>query len=131
MITIEHLTKSFGRFKALDDINLEFDPGNTISLVGPNGAGKTTLIKSILGLVIPEKGIIKINKEEIKTNCAYRSHIGYMPQIGRYPENMTIRQVINMLKEIRTDHSRYDDELIESFGLPAIQNKTMRNLSGG
>ena len=131
MITIEHLTKSFGRFKALDDVNLEFESGNTISLVGPNGSGKTTLIKSILGLVIPEKGTIKINGEEIKTNWAYRSYIGYMPQIGRYPENMTIRQVINMLKEIRTDHSRYDDELIESFGLPAIQNKTMRNLSGG
>jgi len=131
MISVENLTKSFGKFKALDNVSLDFERGNTISLVGPNGSGKTTLIKSILGLVIPEKGAIKINNNEIKTHYAYRSQIGYMPQIGRYPENMTIRQVINMLKEIRTDRNSYDEELIESFGLPAIQNKTMRSLSGG
>lgn len=131
MISVENLSKSFGKFKALDNINLDFERGNTISLVGPNGSGKTTLIKSILGLVIPEKGTIKINNDEIKSHCAYRSQIGYMPQIGRYPENMTIRQVINMLKEIRTDRHSYDEELIESFGIPAIQNKTMRSLSGG
>jgi Cu-processing system ATP-binding protein len=54
-----------------------------------------------------------------------------MPQIGRYPENMTIRQVINMLKEIRKDCNSYDEELIEGFGIPALQHKTMRSLSGG
>jgi len=131
MISVENLTKSFGKFKALDNISLDFERGNTISLIGPNGSGKTTLIKSILGLVIPEKGVIRINNNEVKTNCAYRSQIGYMPQIGRYPENMTIGQVINMLKEIRKDCKNYDEELINGFGIPGIQNKTMRNLSGG
>jgi len=131
MISIENLTKSFGKFKALDNVSLDFQRGNTISLIGPNGSGKTTLIKSILGLVIPEKGTIRINKAEIKANPAYRSQIGYMPQIGRYPENMTIRQVISMVKEIRKDCSIYDEELIEGFGIPAIQHKTMRSLSGG
>jgi Cu-processing system ATP-binding protein len=131
MISIENLTKSFGKFKALDNVSLDFERGNTISLIGPNGSGKTTLIKSILGLVIPEKGVIKINDNEVKTNCAYRSQIGYMPQIGRYPENMTIGQVISMLKEIRKDCKSYDEELITGFGIPAIQNKTMRSLSGG
>ncbi|HTI58641.1 ABC transporter ATP-binding protein [Mucilaginibacter sp.] len=131
MISVENLTKSFGKFKALDNVSLSFNRGNTISLIGPNGSGKTTLIKSILGLVIPEKGIIRINGTEIKSNPIYRSQIGYMPQIGRYPENMTIRQVINMLKEIRKDCNSYDEELIEGFGIPALQHKTMRSLSGG
>ena len=131
MITIEHLTKSYGKFKALDDISLHFDRGQTLSLLGPNGSGKTTLIKSILGLVIPEKGSIKINGSEIKTHWEYRSQIGYMPQIGRYPDNMTIGQVINMLKEIRKDCRKYDEELIESLGISNYLNKTMRNLSGG
>lgn len=131
MISVENLTKSFGKFKALDNISLDFERGNTISLIGPNGSGKTTLIKSVLGLVIPEKGVIRINNNEVKTNCAYRSQIGYMPQIGRYPENMTIGQVINMLKEIRKDRTSYDEELINGFGIPGIQNKTMRSLSGG
>jgi Cu-processing system ATP-binding protein len=131
MISITNLTKSFGKFKALDNLNLDFHRGHTISLLGPNGSGKTTLIKSILGLVIPESGTIKINSEEVKTHYAYRSGIGYMPQIGRYPENMSIKLVINMLKEIRTDRKVYDEELVESFGIASIQDKTMRNLSGG
>lgn len=131
MIAVENLTKSFGKFKALDNISLYFERGNTISLIGPNGSGKTTLIKSILGLVIPEKGTIKINDIETSSNPAYRSQIGYMPQIGRYPENMTIKQVINMVKEIRKDCHTFDEELIEGFGIPAIQHKTMRSLSGG
>jgi len=131
MITIEHLTKSYRKFKALDDISLSFERGQAISLLGPNGSGKTTLIKSILGLVIPDSGTIKIAGREIKKDWEYRSQIGYMPQIGRYPENMTIGQVIKMLKEIRKDCTRYDEELIELFNLPAYQNKTMRSLSGG
>jgi Cu-processing system ATP-binding protein len=131
MITIEQLTKSYKKFKALDNINLKFDRGQAISLLGPNGSGKTTLIKSILGLVIPERGTIKINDVNINKNWEYRSHIGYMPQIGRYPENMTIAQVIKMLKEIRKDCHRYDEELIERFKLPEYQDKTMSSLSGG
>lgn len=131
MISIAHLTKSFGKFKALDDITLTFEKGTTISLLGPNGSGKTTLIKSILGLVIPERGSIIIDNDEIKSHWAYRSRIGYMPQIGRYPENMTIRQVLNMVKEIRKDCTQYDTELLEGFGIPTIENKTMRSLSGG
>ncbi len=131
MITIEHLTKSYGKFKALDDVSLKFEAGQTISLLGPNGSGKTTLIKSILGLVIAERGAISINDKLISSGWEYRSQIGYMPQIGRYPENMTIGQVINMLKEIRKDCARYDEELVEGLGIPKLLNKTMRSLSGG
>jgi Cu-processing system ATP-binding protein len=131
MIKITELTKSFGKFKALDEISLSLEKGEAISLLGPNGSGKTTLIKSILGLVIPEKGIITINGKEVSNNWGYRSQIGYMPQIGRYPDNMTIEQVINMIKEIRKEETVYDEDLIEGLGIKKIQNKTMRSLSGG
>lgn len=131
MIEIAQLTKSFGKFKALDNINLHFREGQAISLLGPNGSGKTTLIKSILGLVIPEKGTITINGHIIKKDWTYRSQIGYMPQIGRYPENMSIGQVIDMIKELRKDKTVYDEELITGFGLDKIKDKRMRNLSGG
>ncbi|PUZ23406.1 copper ABC transporter ATP-binding protein [Chitinophaga parva] len=131
MIEIAHLTKSFRKFKALDDISLEFREGQTISLLGPNGSGKTTLIKSILGLVTPDTGVIRINGEETKTRWEYRSRIGYMPQIGRYPENMTIGQVLQMLKDIRKDCKVYDEELVRDFDLQAVKNKMMRSLSGG
>jgi Cu-processing system ATP-binding protein len=131
LISIEHLQKSFGKFKALEDINLQFNKGQAISLLGPNGSGKTTIIKSILGLVIPEKGIITINGEIVTRHHGYRSQIGYMPQIGRYPENMTIEQVINMLKEIRSDCKTYDEELLNELEIGKVKKKTMRSLSGG
>lgn len=131
MIRIEKLTKSFGKFKALDGIDLSLEKGQAVSLLGPNGSGKTTLIKSILGLVIPEKGDIIINGQPIRNNPAYRAHIGYMPQIGRYPDNMTIEQVLHMIKDIRKEQSALDEELYESFGLDKIKHKKMRTLSGG
>jgi Cu-processing system ATP-binding protein len=131
MITVENLTKYFGKFKAIDNINITLDKGQAISLLGPNGSGKTTLIKSILGLVIPEKGTITINGHQVKLDWSYRSQIGYMPQIGRYPDNMTIGQVIRMIKELRSDEHSYDEELFYGFGLDKIRNKSMRNLSGG
>lgn len=131
MIEISQLSKTFGRFKALDQISLSLYQGQAISLLGPNGSGKTTLIKSILGLVIPESGTISINGQVIKQDKDYRAQIGYMPQIGRYPDNMTIEQVINMLKEIRQDQPIYDEDLYFGFELNKILNKKMRTLSGG
>jgi Cu-processing system ATP-binding protein len=131
MIKITDLTKSYGRLKALDNINLDMGRGQAISLLGPNGSGKTTLIKSILGLVIPDKGTISINGLRTNNDWTYRSLIGYMPQIGRYPENMTIEQVIRMMKEIRPDCTRYDDDLIKGLKLDEVKGKTMRSLSGG
>lgn len=131
MIQIEKLTKFFGRFKALDQIELKFESGQAVSLLGPNGSGKTTLIKSILGLVIPDSGTIKINGSLVNKDWSYRSQIGYMPQIGRYPDNMTIEQVFRMIKEIRKEDRKYDEELFYGFGLDKISHKTMRSLSGG
>lgn len=131
MIKISQLCKSFGKFRALDNINLELMDGQAISLLGPNGSGKTTLIKSILGLVIPENGDILIDGHTISKDWAYRSKIGYMPQIGRFPENMTIAQVIKMIKELRPDCRTYDEELIFELGLDKLMHKTMRTLSGG
>ena len=132
MIEINNISKHFGKLKALDQLNLKFVKGECIALIGPNGSGKTTLIKSILGMVVPDQGEILFNKKNIFNDWKYRSHIGYMPQIGRYPENMSIGQVINMMKDIRkAENNVLDEELIENFGLFPLLNKRMRTLSGG
>jgi len=132
MITINNISKHFGKLKALDQLNLQFNSGECIALIGPNGSGKTTLIKSILGMVVPDEGSILFNIISISKNWKYRSQIGYMPQIGRYPDNMTIGQVINMMKDIRkSEKNLLDEELIEKFALQDIMNKRMRTLSGG
>ncbi len=132
MITTKNITKKFGKLKALDNISVTFSKGECIALLGPNGCGKTTLIKSILGMVVPESGEIYFNEKSIGHSWQYRRDIGYMPQIGRYPENMTIAHVIEMMKDIRKEKDRkVDEELVESFGLRNLMQKKMSTLSGG
>ncbi|MBX0332305.1 ABC transporter ATP-binding protein [Pontibacter sp. HSC-14F20] len=130
MITIENLNKTYGKLQVLRGVSVELDKGKVISIIGPNGAGKTTMSKCILGMVLPDSGDIKFNGESVLRKHAYRSQIGYMPQIGRYPENMKIRQVIEMVRDIRKK-SAVDDELIGLYRLEEMYDKRMGALSGG
>lgn len=132
MITAKNITKKFGKLTALDNVSVSFSKGECIALLGPNGSGKTTLIKSLLGMVVPDRGTILFNNEPITDRWMYRNQIGYMPQIGRYPENMTIAHVIDMMKDIRKESINiHDEDLIKSFGLKNMMHKRMRTLSGG
>lgn len=131
MIEIQNLSKKFGRLQALKSINLFCNRGQSIALIGPNGCGKTTLIKAILGMVVPNKGNITFDGENILGKVNYRKQIGYMPQIGRYPDNMTVGQIISMMKEIRRSDSLPDEDLLNAFNLKTLFNKRMRTLSGG
>ena len=132
MIIASNVNKKFGKLSVLKDVSLTFNKGQAIALIGPNGSGKTTFIKSILGLVVPDSGFLTFNGKNIAHDWRYRAHIGYMPQIGRYPENMTIAQLIAMMKDIRRgEEDSLDEELIETFCLNEISSKRMRTLSGG
>ncbi|RTL51571.1 MAG: ABC transporter ATP-binding protein [Sphingobacteriales bacterium] len=133
MIIATNVTKKFGRLTVLNNVSVNCNKGECIALIGPNGSGKTTLVKSILGMVVPDSGFITFNGLNILHNWEYRRHIGYMPQIGRYPENMTIGHAFAMMKDIRKaeHHGPLDEELLHSFGLPTIMEKRMRTLSGG
>ena len=131
MIEIQHVFKKFGKLQVLRDVSLSCSSGECIALIGPNGCGKTTLIKCILGMVIPTSGTISFNQKNIARDYQYRHEIGYMPQKGRYPDNMTIGQVIDMIKDIRSTENPLDEQLIEAFGLNDILDKKMSTLSGG
>lgn len=131
MITIQNISKKFGKLEVLNDINLAFKKGECIALIGPNGCGKTTLIKSILGMVIPTKGNILFDQKSILNQYKYREQIGYMPQIGRYPDYMKVGQIIEMIKKIRNSNEDLDEDLIKAFELEKIFDKQMRTLSGG
>lgn len=132
LIRIQNLNKSFRKLEVLKDVTVSFDVNQSVAIVGPNGSGKTTLIKTILGMVIPDSGNIEVNDRNIHRNFHYRQSIGYMPQIGRYPENTTIGQIFGMIKDIRKHNGTpLDEELIEAYQLPSLYNKRMRTLSGG
>ncbi len=131
MIEIQNTYKKFGKLEVLNDVNLTFNKGECIALIGPNGCGKTTLIKSILGMVIPTKGNILFDGKSILKKYKYREQIGYMPQIGRYPDYMKVGQIIEMMKKIRNSDDVLDEDLIKAFELEKIFDKQMRTLSGG
>lgn len=132
MIKTNNITKTFGKQKALNNVSLSFSKGECIALLGPNGCGKTTLIKTILGMVVPNSGNVSFNDKSIAKEWHYRNEIGYMPQIGRYPENMTIANIFEMMKDIRKDSNKQlDEDLMESFKLNTLMNKKMHTLSGG
>jgi Cu-processing system ATP-binding protein len=131
MIIANNVSKKFGKLQALQNVSVTCNKGECIALIGPNGSGKTTLIKSILGMVVPDSGFITFNGKNILHHWQYRSEIGYMPQIGRYPDNMRIVDVLNMMKDIRGHKGAIDEELIVSFELDALKQKRMRTLSGG
>jgi Cu-processing system ATP-binding protein len=131
MIEIKNIYKKFGKLEVLNDINLSFQKGECIALIGPNGCGKTTLIKSVLGMVIPTKGDILFDQKSILKEFQYREQIGYMPQIGRYPDYMTVGQIIEMIKKIRNSDQVLDEDLLKAFELEKIFDKQMRTLSGG
>ena len=131
MIEIKELQKKFGKFEVLKNINLSCKKGECIALIGPNGCGKTTLIKSVLGMILPDSGTIHFNGNSVLGEYLYREKIGYMPQIGRYPDNMTIGQIIEMIKKIRNSSDDLDEDLLHAFELEKMFDKQMRTLSGG
>ncbi len=130
MIEITGLHKKFGKVEVLDSVSLTIADKGIFAILGPNGSGKTTLIKSILGMVIPQQGEIKIDGEVIKGKYDYRKNIDYLPQIARFPDNITVTELINMIKNLRNREAN-DRELIGMFGLEPFLDKKLGNLSGG
>lgn len=131
MIKFSNVYKKFDKYEVLKGINLEFKEGNIIGLLGPNASGKTTLIKTLLGMVVPTSGDILFMGKSIKKDWEYRNNIGYMPQIGRYPENMTIGQVFEMIEDLRDKTTEPDKDLYKSYNLGTLLQKRMGTLSGG
>lgn len=133
MIRAENIHKSFGKLHVLRDVNVALPGGRVVAVIGPNGSGKTTFIKTLLGMVVPDKGVIYVDGRSIAQQHSYRSHIGYMPQIGRYPVNLKIRQLFDMMTDLRKENAQtmLDEDLIVAFGLRAMFEKPLGTLSGG
>lgn len=130
MVIIENLHKKFNKNIVLSGIDLNINEGGIFAILGPNGSGKTTLIKSILGMVIPNKGTLTVLGKNIKHNSTYRNKIDYLPQIANFPSNLKVKELIKMIKDLR-GNTLEDEHLINLFKLEPFLNKKLGTLSGG
>lgn len=133
MIRIENLSKNYGEQSVLRSVSLELHPGQSVAMIGPNGSGKSTLIKAMLGLVLPDSGTITVNGRDTRHGHAYRSTIGYMPQISRFPEHLRVAELFAMMKQLRPDVAAdaYDEVLYWQFAIEQMNHKPLGSLSGG
>lgn len=130
MIEVKNLHKKFGKLTVLDGLDLSINKGGIFAVLGPNGSGKTTLIKCLLGMVIPQNGDILLNEESVLGQSNYRNKINYMPQIANFPANLSVVELIEMVKNLRPKQANESD-LIALFGLEPHLKKKLGNLSGG
>lgn len=130
MIQINNLHKRFGKNHVLSNLDLNIVSGGIFAVLGPNGSGKTTLIKSILGMVVPNKGSISVLGKAIRKNWKYRQDIDYLPQIANFPGNLKVKELVRMIKDLRAKESN-EKELITLFGLESFLDKKLGTLSGG
>jgi len=104
ILVAENLTKDYGRFRALDDLNLEIAPGEIFGLLGPNGSGKSTAIRMMLGFLRPSAGRVTLAGFDCwQQSVEARRKVAYLPGELRLYETMTGRKLITFLTELRGD----------------------------
>ncbi len=132
-VQVEGLRKRFGRVEALQGADFAVKAGRITALVGPNAAGKSTLIKAILGLVRIRAGDgrILLDGVPIDGDVQSRERIGYMPQAARFPDQLSAREVLALVRGLRPADTPVDLELVERFQLEPMLDKPIRVLSGG
>lgn len=135
MLTLNNVSKRFGKFTAVEDISLDMDNG-LYALLAPNGAGKTTIIKMITTLLNPTEGEILYDGVNIKTmGAGYRELLGYLPQDFGYYKNNTPKQYLSYLAALKGVPKKETEEkidyLLELVGLAENADKKMKKFSGG
>lgn len=126
------LTKNFGTFKAVREVNLSVNQGEIFGLLGPNGAGKSTLVKMLVGLVNPSAGSARVFGLPFR-ELAARRHIGYLPELFRFPPWLTADEVLTyhqrLLKVCVDAEERA--QLLEKVGLKGREGDRVRSFSKG
>ena len=136
MLNVSHVTKSYGKQLAVDDLSFALDPGSVTVLLGPNGAGKTTLISVIATLLYPTEGEIRIDGEVLtrKRNDIKRK-LSLITQHNSLRNDMTLDEIMELQGRFyymeKADIKRRSEELLEFCGLLEHRKKTVRKLSGG
>ena len=122
MVTLEHISKSFGKQQVLRDVSLAIGEGEIVGLLGPNGAGKSTLMKIVIGLWQADSG---------QVTAPWR--IGYLPERNPLYEEMYVREYLQFMARMTEDGKgrKQVEELIARVGLTAEEHKKIGHLSKG
>ena len=112
MLDMCHVTKSFGSFKALDDLSMHVPRGTVYGLVGPNGAGKSTAIRHLTGVYRPDKGEITMDGQPVYENAALKERIGYIPDDIFYFPSATLEEMRRFYRKV---YPKFDDKLFEEL----------------
>jgi ABC-2 type transport system ATP-binding protein len=134
LVTVERLTKTYGKFKAVDDVSFVVPTGEIAGLVGPNGAGKTTIIHVMLGLISPNSGIVRMFGKSLDTNREQiLQRLNFTSPYMAFPGRLTVFEnlmVFAKLYKVR-DPSTKIIELLERFGIGRVKTKPIARLSSG
>ena len=137
-LSAEHLQKTYGRRRVVDDVSLYVKQGEIVGLLGSNGAGKTTTFYMMIGLERTEKGSIYLNGDDITKLPMYlraRLGLGYLPQepsiFRKLSAEQNILAVLETMKISRADRFARLEELLEEFGITHVRKTRGDSLSGG
>ena len=132
IIETKNLTKRFGKFTAVDGVNLQVPQGGIYGFLGPNGAGKSTTIRMILGLVNETKGEIKVFGDSIKRNrIQILKRVGSMVESPSYYGHLTAYENLEITRQILGVEKKEIGRVLEIVKLTDVQNKTVKKFSLG
>ena len=136
MIEVKHVTKKYGNFTAVDDINFTIKDNEIVGFLGPNGAGKSTTMNMITGYIEPTNGKIIVNDYDIsKDPKKVKRQIGYMPESTPLYYDLTVREFVNYMADLkyvkRKEKKEKVDKVLKEVGLTNVQKKLIKNLSRG
>lgn len=136
MIKVQNITKKYGNFVAVDDINFEIKKGEIVGLLGENGAGKTTTMNMITGFIEQTNGKILIDDiDTLKRPKKAKRKIGYMPEGVPLYTDLTVKEFVTFMAEIkkvkRKERKEKVEKTLKETGLFDVQNKLIKNLSRG
>lgn len=132
MITIKNISKSYGKLRALSDINITFKQGEIIGLLGANGAGKSTLMKILAGILTADTGEINFFGKNLQEQTLHiKKEIGYLSEDNPLYEDMYVIEYLEYVANIYRVKTTNIQPIIETIGLVNDSKKKIKNLSKG
>ena len=137
LIEVNHLTKQYGKIKAVDDISFTVEDGCIYGLLGPNGAGKSTTMNMLTGYLAPTSGTVRINGHDIQEEPREaKACIGYLPELPPLYTDMTVREYLLFVSELKgvkkkADRAEDVEKAVARTGLETMEKRLIRNLSKG